>query len=90
MQKRQTTTTNTERLNIAFDRAHRERLQEAARVNNVSMNEFLRSAMTEKVMDQERWGHSYGLIRSLLERLSPDEIESALAGVASAKKGRSR
>lgn len=88
MLRRQTTTTNTERLNIAFDRAHRERLQDAAKRNGVSMNEFLRLSMTERIRDQERWGESYGLIRSLLERLPPDEIETALAGVASAKKAK--
>jgi len=74
----------TRRLNIYLDIPTYETLRLAAEDDNVSMNEFIRLAVTERKRDQQRFGPDWMLVRSLLERLEPTSVVTALSALRGA------
>lgn len=75
---------DTRRLNIYLDIPTYETLKLAADDDNTSMNEYIRLAVTERRRDQQRFGQDWMLVRSLLERLDPGTITTALSALRGA------
>lgn len=71
----------TRRLNIYLDIPTYETLRLAADDENISMNEYIRLAVTERKRDQMRFGPDWMLVRSLLERLDPGTITTTLSAL---------
>ena len=73
---------HTQRLNLYFDADAKSELQAAAAAERVTLNEFIRQALAERIRDQARFGEGYPAIRSLWERLDPKDIEHLLYTLA--------
>ena len=71
-----------DRLNVYLKPDEKNALQSAADASRVTMNQYIRDALAERINDQTRFGDGYSSIRALWERLGPEDIEHMLYTLA--------
>ena len=76
------TNTRSERLNLYFEADAKRELQAAADAERVSLNEYIRQALSDRIRDQRRFGDNYRSVRALWERLDPKDLEHMLYTLA--------